>query len=254
MKYQNDSHESGACELFRSRLENALGAVSDPDGAVAPKLSVLGWQEHLFACEDCRRLLAKEKALEVFLEALPKVELPERLAERVLARLVAARSEVHVLSPEDALDRLLERDLVSAAPTGLSARVIASLEEERARRTELISLPQRWSWAAAALLLLSLGTWLLASWKPESTDQSEESGNFAGLSGSGLAGSGLAGSEGVDAEDMEVNPDLLASLEILENWELLLSDDVDVLIGGLASAGDAAAGFEPFGTESEEGR
>ncbi len=228
MKHQNDPHKSDPCELFRGRLESALGSAPDPG-----KLSVLGWQEHLFACQDCRRLLAKEEALEVLLEALPKVELPERLAERVLARLVAARSEDLILSPEGALDRLLDRDLVPQAPAGLGARVIASLEKERAHGTELISLSHRWSWAAAALVLFSLGAWLLVYWGPDSTGESEES---AGL------------------EDIEVDPDLLASLEVLENWELLLSDDVDVLIGGLASAGDAAAGSEPFGSESEEGR
>lgn len=246
-----------ACDLFRARLERVLADPSAHGG-----LQALGWQEHLFTCEDCRGMLAAEEALESLLGVLPEVHLPEDLTARVLARLrarsagspaagpadVGSERHEHALDrllsradapgppgdlgartlrglreirSDEALERLLERVEVGAPPTALVGDVLRAVESERARRTELLGLGPRWGWAAAALALLTCGAWILSGGpQPDVSDD---------------------GGLRVAVED-EVDPELLAALDVLENWELLLSDDVDVLLGGLGTFGDVAAG------------
>jgi len=83
--------------------------------------------------------------------------------------------------------------------------------EERAHVTERIALSQRWAWAAAAALLVALGARVLGGASDEELPAVAE----------------------VEREFDAVDPELLAALDVLENWELLLSEDVDVLLGGL---------------------
>lgn len=269
-----------ACDLFRARLERTL---ADRDA-----LRALGWHEHLFTCDECRTLLEGEEALELLLDALPRVELPDDLTARLLARLEAMRcsgdaggsapaareeaaSDAQAAgeaSRELALDRLLSRDHLPTAPEGLGRRVLHAVQDRRAeaalesllervpiepapadlarrivdalegerveaaganrvahvtRHNQLIHLNLRWTWAAAALALLALGVWVVAR-SPEGEDPVHVAQE--------------------DAAELDVDAELLASLDVLENWELLLSQDVDVQLGGLGSVGGVALGVD----------
>ena len=110
-----------ACKSFRERLEEALAGRLEASG-----LQRLEWHEHLRACVDCRALLESEQALELLLASLPEPRLPREVAERILARLRAARGG-------DRLDALLELDRAQDAPEDLARRVLTGLAGERAR-------------------------------------------------------------------------------------------------------------------------
>jgi hypothetical protein len=231
-----------SCKEFRALLERALRG--HPAHGVPPEL---GWHEHLLACSACRELLDSEEALEAILATLPEPKLPHQLAERVLALLVSAR-EASGSADELALDRLLELDAAATAPAGLGERVLSGLvaarheqgEEQRLERLlELVAepaIPPQLAdrvldaleearrpaprlrllrggparLAAAAALLLCIGLWLLWTLGDRSRSGPGE-------------GTPVATGDGVEEE-------LLASLELLENWELLTSTEVDDLL------------------------
>lgn len=250
---------SPECREFRVRLSAALeprAAGGIPEGV---ELTRLAWHEHLMSCERCRALLAAEDALEAVLESLPRPALPPDLAARVLSRLRPARETqalddaaldqllelgrveapaglardvLTALRPrreasarDDALDRLLERVPAPAAPAGLAARVLAGLEDERAPasvRTPPLP-PFHWrerSWsplaplaAAAALALFGWVAWL----------------RFGGSAVRPADGSPEARAE----RDAEPSVELLASLELLEAWDLVAEDDPELALAEL---------------------
>lgn len=236
---------TGDCRDFRAALEaELLGRPSQE------KLAGLSWHAHLLGCADCRELLEKEEALEALLASLPEPRLPEALARRVLLRLREDRAvEVRLekllelgdaarapaglaagilarLAPEreaqaarlaDAqLEKLLDLDQDLAVPAGLAARVLSGLEPARfapARRAR-----RSWTYAAAAGLLLAfLGRvwWVRA--------------HSAGPAPTELA------ADGSPAPD----PKMLAALDVLEQWDLLMQDDVDVLLSTLGPGDEA---------------
>ena len=63
---------------------------------------------------------------------------------------------------------------------------------------------------------------------------------LGGDPGSAPNGDEVARTDVVDDADLE----LLASLDVLENWEYLMSEDVDLLLGGLDSIGEVVAGVD----------
>ncbi|MCZ6597031.1 MAG: hypothetical protein O7B99_05280 [Planctomycetota bacterium] len=242
---------SSACKNFRARLERALRGRGD-----AAERSGLAWHEHLLACVPCRELLQAEEALEELLASLPEPRLPAHLAERVLARLAAERrsdagdldelleldtapeapaglvgrvleglaAERRVLGEDAALDRLLERVPAPQAPEGLSARVLAGLAAERGvARTRFGSRVERY--AAAAVVLLAVGFLAWLAGRPHPTPYS-----------SGPTGLTVqpAGSFVTDAE--EPSDELLAVLDVLENWKLVASEEVDIALATLDPA------------------
>jgi len=217
------------------------------------RLSGLSWHAHLLSCDDCRELLQREEALEALLASLPEPRLPEALARRVLARLRRDRTA------EVRLDRLLDLDAEVRAPEGLAAGILAGLARERsaspgdpaeARLDALLDLDREvrvppglarrvlagianqrepvrelartapgrrraWLYAVAAGVLLAfLGRVYWLRTRP---------------------GSG-ATSEPVVQVEPEPDPRMLAALDVLEEWDLLMQDDVDVLLSTLGPA------------------
>lgn len=223
------------CTAFRAALEAEL--VGRPSHG---KLAWLSWHEHLLSCRDCRELLEKEEALEALLATLPEPRLPDALLHRVLARLRRESAEetkleglLDALEEEirppaglaagvlarvaaergDDLDALLDLDREVVVPEGLAGRVLARLSRERrpSRRVP-------WIYAAAAgLAFLVFGRFLWTRTRVETAPPKE------------LVARG----------DAPPDPALLASLDVVEQWDLLMQDDVDVLISTLGPADEA---------------
>lgn len=275
------------CRTFRRLLEERL-----VDGNGLDALAPLAWNEHLFSCAACRELLAAEEALESLLASLPKPVLPREVAERVIARLRAARGSERALEAllesdreldvppalardtltqlasaraearldalldrdfvavprelsrrvatgaraEAALDRVLARDHHVAAPAGLSSRVLAALESERAsvralaRRSRFAVLRTRSVWlAAAAAVVATLALWL-ARPRAGVTPRPEVVEN-----GARTVDPSRGGAPAPSAPDAQ----MLAALDVLEQWDLLMTSDVDVLLSTLAPADEA---------------
>ena len=112
------------CADFRAHLSAALerGGVELTSGGAGGR--PLAWHEHLFACADCREILAGEEALEALLQSLPEPRLPVALARRVLTRLAAAPDTTGTYAH---LDDLLEAGGAAEVPADLASRVLAGL-------------------------------------------------------------------------------------------------------------------------------
>jgi len=241
-----------SCTEFRALLARALGG-SRVDPAMRATLS---WHEHLLGCAACRDLLAAEEALEELLTTLPEPHLPAGLTRRVLARLAAERAgdgsereparapalarvrldrlldlapepvapeglAARVLAgvagrrgPEADLDDLLGRVPPPRAPRGLAQRVLAALEGERAapvhagRFGGARGLP--WTASAAALALVALGAWRIFA-RPTAPEPAR-------------------------VASLEPEVELLECLDVLENWDLLMSPDAELWFADLEPA------------------
>lgn len=159
--------------------------------------------------------------LDALLGRLPEPNPPPDLAARTLE---AVRAEA-------ALDRLLERHLPGAVPAGLADRVLAGLgPAPRARRPRLLRpFGLALALAAAALLALALTLWRrppvdgpgerLAQAEPSAAAPSRATvqGGAAASSARTTEGSALPAEVGAP----QVDPELLAVLDVLENWETL---------------------------------
>jgi len=227
---------SRECQGFRAALEaELLGRPSEE------RLAGLAWHEHLLACGDCRELLEREEALETLLASLPEPRLPAELTRRVLVRLREDRSS------ELRLDRLLELAAEVRAPEGLAAGVLAGLADARyddagdprldalldldrgvdvppglagrvlaglARARQPVRRRRAWLYAVAAGVLLAfLGRVLWLRTRPAPARE-----------------------ELVAHAAPDPDPEMLAALDVLEEWDLLMQDDVDVLLSTLAPA------------------
>lgn len=149
--------------------------------------------EHLLTCRACRALLEGEAALDELLAAWPQVSLPLDLARRVLARLAPARADAR-------LDALLDLVPAPQAPAHLARRVLESLARERRAWRRSRSSPRRPVLVAAAVMVL--------------------------LSGGALLFRYLGG-------DSSIEPELLEALDALENWDVVTSEDLDLLLAEL---------------------
>jgi hypothetical protein len=215
---------SAECVGFRAALEaELLGRPSQE------RLAGLSWHEHLLSCGDCRELLEREEALEILLASLPEPRLPSALTQRVLGRLRLERLldlDAEVRAPsglaqgvlaglareraEARLDELLDLDRGVRVPVGLAGRVLGRLARERRR------VPARrraWLYAVAAGLLLAfLGRLYWIRTRPETRPTTEP------------------------VVQADPDPQMLAALDVLEEWDLLMQDDVDVLLSTLGPA------------------
>lgn len=223
--------------LARSREEDAhlermlthAGDVDVPSGLAADVLARLEAERARRRAEtvaqgsevrrvgDDRNELDK---LDVLLSKHGSVVAPEGLSQRILARLEAQR---HAASDAEArLDRLLDRDRVTTAHD-LSERVLAALERHRdaqpTARSNFTLLRSAWIYGLAASLVAALAAWAL--W-PKQRDMKQPE----------MAHGTTPIVKMRDEQVAQLSPDaqMLAAMDVLENWDLLMQDDVDVLI------------------------
>jgi hypothetical protein len=236
--------------LARSRAEDASldrmlvhgGEIAVPSGLAADVLARLADErEHSRAAREAR---ASER-LDALLALDTSVVAPEGLSRRILARLEAERSNtaerfstaersntaersstaqfVSSAAGGDArLDRLLDRDRI-AEDSDLPLRVLAALERHRDRapiaRPRFALLRSAWVYGLAASLVATLVVW--AIWPKRDAVHKPEMAN------------GVAPIVKIrDEQVAQLPPDaqMLAAMDVLENWDLLMQDDVDVLI------------------------
>jgi len=141
-----------------------------------------------------------DERLDELLEHVRDVELPEALAADTKRALAEARAEAR-------LDRLLERVPAPAVPAGLSARMLAGLAHERRARPRTTGRRLGVLLVAAAIVF-AVGVFFTLRRDGEPREHTTE---------------------------LARTPDheLLYALDALENWELLTSEDVDLLLVGL---------------------
>ena len=235
------------CRQFRQRLVEALAGSAVRDPAAWTELS---WHEHLLGCQDCRDLLEAEQALDELLSTLPDPHLPRELAQRVLRRLLRERevagdnldalldlasagdeapagladsvlAGLKATRAEEDLDRLLEAVPEPEVPAGLARDVLAGLAAERRPTLRLVRGGGRARLvriAAATLLVLGAG-WLAIELTDEDTPEP--------------APVVADGTPGAPATADEPSEELLANLDVLESWDLVTHDDLDVLLASL---------------------
>jgi hypothetical protein len=239
----------GACrDLLAAEEALELLLASLPEPKLPPALAerVLA---RLHAASALDRLLERDDA-----------RAPEELAARVLAGLRSERAVPPAGVPgggdselelERRLDRLLERDRARepAIPAGLAGRVLARLGElERAAAAPAAPsatrsvLRSRWLYALAASLIatLALALWLAGRGAPERADRTAEApreagpGERAGTSGPRVAAQSAA--PGDPKRGALPDEQMLGALDVLEHWDLLMHEDVDVLLSTIDPA------------------
>ncbi len=262
---------SGACRSFRELLERKLSGRAAPSELVvlswhehllgcgacrdlleaeeALELLLASLPEPNLPPELARRVISRlrdaqqrdlaETGLDALLDLDRSEAPPARLAESVLARLRTAResatASVGAAEPsESRLEALLELDRVVSVPEGLASRVLAGLhtlrrDEARARRAPRFAAKNvGWVLAVAALVVASWLAWTLRSRVP--APGSARGDQVA--HGNGEPGSSLPdGSTTPLATSPE--PQMLAVLDVLEQWDLLMHGDIDVLLSTL---------------------
>ncbi|MBK7878777.1 MAG: hypothetical protein IPJ77_24220 [Planctomycetes bacterium] len=192
---------------------------------------------------------AAERALDRALEHDAPPAVPAELGARVLAKLADARSSAAARSnarvdraASDTHDRIgahrtpaePARLAAAGAPRAASAEVQRAVAPARPRTT-VWSSRRTWVWAAAASVIVALAVWL--AWSrarpfltpaPIVRDTAPRRENV---------GPRVLVPERavVDAPNEEV----LAALDVLEQWELLMKDDVDVLLSTIAPADES---------------
>jgi len=199
------------------------------------------------------RRLASDRQLELALDhALDQArgaEAPDDLSARVLAGLGRASSLDGLLDlvPEPVqpqglaaqvveavrLDALLDRDAVPEVPAGLAARVLRGLgaelqpvaQEERPVLRAAFGRMRRMAAIAAAVLIVA-ALWRLM---PATQDSIRTDEPVRVASNEPEVETTPAIVAPADIPD----PELLAALDVLEDWELLVPSDLDLLLGSL---------------------
>ena len=254
-----------SCPACRELLasEEALEALlaSLPE----PRLPVALAQRVLARLEEARPEVAQAEtgeaadALDVLLDLDAAPAAPEDLPERVLDRLDGAR---RAAAEHAALDRLLDAQPAPRVPAGLARRTLDALESERGRRPRLtlVSFGRMATLAAAAVVLLATGVLLWRLLNHEDPARIDE--HVAQAPGAGDGDPGAAPKDpgaapkdpgaapkdpATDLRDpvtpvQPLTPDtmpagpsdeLLAALDVLENWDLLVSEDLDLQLASM---------------------
>lgn len=216
---------SAPCTRFRAELERALaGQPMD--------LARLANDAHALGCAECRRELARERALDRLLGAVP-VAVPPALARRVLAGLAHERAESSRAAaqvPEGELEELLAALPAPAVPEGLSRRVLQGLAHARTARStphataQATLRPARarlWLAAAGLVAAAAVWAWTLRRPAPEPLVVDE-------------APAGLE-------SNLEADEELLAYA--VERWELLHDEDLDLWLASLDPADEILMEF-----------
>jgi hypothetical protein len=208
-----------------------------------------------------RRLLARleparvDAELDLLLDRSETEPVPEQLARNVLARLAGPR---RVEREERALDHLLEQVPNPVTPAGLAARVIASLSAEAGRsfapRKDSSSMaptprahraPLKIAIAAALLAGVGASAWFVLRTGPSSEDQVAIGTAQTARS---VEGPDAAQVQGQVQGLVEAPPDeLLASLDLLESWDLLLEAGVEADVNALGPLDELLLGLEMDG-------
>ena len=200
------------------------------------------------------RSAAAQHDLDVLLDALPEPVIPAGLSARTRRAVKLERSR--------SLDALLDLIPAPEVPANLAQGILATLEAERGavpgvRGDTPILRPRfgavRYAAAIAATLVVAFGAWRLTS-NSQPTDpreagregvvqtQPETDSMGAGKGASPrnvVEVAGLENNQGTTPEPEALSaeslpdPSVLASLDVLEDWELLMSDDIDLLLGSL---------------------
>lgn len=170
------------------------------------------------------RFATEEARLDALLDR-DRVDAPAALAARVKAGVEARRA-----ASEAALDALLDRDRITI-PAGLSTRVLSNLRTPvrhlESRKPAALSHPlrlPRWALAAAALVLVLLAAWRF--WPRARTPDAPP-----------IVHETTPPRRATEAPLPD--PNVLAALDVLEQWELLMKDDVDVLLSTIAPADES---------------
>ncbi|MFN0243330.1 MAG: hypothetical protein ACKVWV_10605 [Planctomycetota bacterium] len=187
-----------------------------------------------------RHALAQE-GLDVLLELDAVDPVPAGLASDVLSKLAAARGFTETpdasatlslvaaagSTPRTAeardtrLEELLDRARDVAVPDALAERVLAGLRFSRRRRVHV----PRFLYAAAAVLVIALGV----AWQWRARRMASEAPPPVADARGDVRGENAP----FTSVDSQPEPELLAALDVLEQWDLLLHDDVDVLLSTL---------------------
>jgi hypothetical protein len=216
-----------------------------------------------------------EARLDALLDRANALEIPSDLARRTLAaleseRAAPARSVVFETESqlaasstieEGRLDALLVRAGNVAVPEDLTAHTLSRLAP--ARRPLLRSRPKlvrpTWMYAAAAVLVAALLVW--AMWPkhtgpvvPTVASEGATSGSHRGASGSNDATPGNSMSRATrDAPQPDdhvaraPDPKMLEAWDVLENWDLLTRNDVDVILSTVPPADELLLEFQDEG-------
>ena len=199
-----------------------------------------------------------DERLESLLALDHAADVPHDLARRVLAGLAPARHagtrdaeraeraerNGDERNQDRRLDALLDAVPAPAVPAGLAERVLARLEGERDARVVRGRLVPLRAWAAAAAVLLAAA--LLFAWRRSASSESPTGSVESPPVSSGAPASPGASTRGAGASSddpqraprradpfADLDPELLASLDLLENWDALTSDDLDLLLDEL---------------------
>lgn len=273
-----------ACLDFRAALERSLASRGAAHGALSWHEHLLGCADcrALLEAEEALDLLLatlpeprlpddlaarvlsrlrRARGAERELDALLALDLeptaPSGLAHRVLAGLARERTESQPHAPqphapaEARLDLLLERAGRVDLPRDLAARVLAGLETERVatpRSLRAVSAPRRrFLVAVAAAALVALGAWFWFA-RPDAPQPQpivdERTPGTPGTSGDGRESPDSLRTPDADASEEAPSDELLAALDALENWDLLMREDLDLLLSTFATADELLLEFE----------
>jgi hypothetical protein len=128
------------------------------------------------------------------------------------------------------LDTLLARVAAPDTPAGLADRVLRGLSDARTPRPRLallrgggIAMRASVGVAAAAALVMIFSLWKLGQGADEKQD----------IRSTGDVVVEARPEPRARGEDPEPDREMLAALDVLEEWDLLLDEDIDVLLASL---------------------
>jgi len=197
------------CDDFRARIGKPL---SDADA--------VPWHEHLARCAACRDRLAAEQHLDELLASVPAPRIPAALAERVRAALGPMREKQR---EEMRLDALLDAVPAPEVPADLARRVLAGLRAERHPRSLRFLRGRTLRLAAAAVVLFAA----LAAWRLFDRPQGEPRAPLTYMK-----------------DELSGDDELV--VYALENWELLMSEELEVYLASLDATELAHLELDPL--------